>query len=312
MPLPPAEKLSLALRKNVRDEWENKKAEFEKKLSDLTGASWTIDINPLAIWPYHNDGYAKDSLGSCIASYVDGAIDQIKYYESQYGEEGIKELNAIASAHVLTMDVDESGKFSYCGGIIRDGKLVIVFNEKSLGTNISYALETKVLLDALNNAPAPEGSDSKLSFAARTSIRQEWEPKAEELRKQVADVLQNPDIKFSPNFEGQFEVLAAERKRKGTSLSEDWERSIGQYTFYYYESVLSYLKYGKFDEDDMLQEGFKEVVNKNDIAFRIVDKLEYDSYGEVVVKDGVLYIQCLPTTWGTNTSYAAQKILDQL
>ena len=51
----------------VRDDWENKKADFEKKLSDLTGASWTIDINPLAIWPYHNDGYAKDSLGSCIA-----------------------------------------------------------------------------------------------------------------------------------------------------------------------------------------------------------------------------------------------------
>jgi hypothetical protein len=42
---------------------------LEKQLSDLLGEQWAIEANPNAIWPYHNDGYAKDSLGSCIKAY---------------------------------------------------------------------------------------------------------------------------------------------------------------------------------------------------------------------------------------------------
>jgi hypothetical protein len=68
--LPPVEKFPLALRKNVRDEWENNKEGLEAELSGLLGTAWTIDINPLAIWPYHNDGYAKESLGNCIKGYA--------------------------------------------------------------------------------------------------------------------------------------------------------------------------------------------------------------------------------------------------
>jgi hypothetical protein len=64
--LPPAEKLSLALRKNVRDEWDNNKANLEKQLSEVLGETWTVEVTPNAIWPYHNGGYAKESLGSCI------------------------------------------------------------------------------------------------------------------------------------------------------------------------------------------------------------------------------------------------------
>lgn len=87
--LPPAEKLPLALRKNgmsfhpsdphgapssaanqlpVRDEWESKREDLQKELSDVLGAEWTLsEINPNALYPYAGDGYAKQSLGSCIA-----------------------------------------------------------------------------------------------------------------------------------------------------------------------------------------------------------------------------------------------------
>ncbi len=53
----------------VRDEWDSKKPDYEKQLSDILGTVWTIDINPNAIWLYYYDGYAKDSLGSCIKRY---------------------------------------------------------------------------------------------------------------------------------------------------------------------------------------------------------------------------------------------------
>lgn len=54
----------------VRDEWENKKDEYEQRLSGLLGAPWTIDINLRQVYAYAQDGYAKESPGSMIASYV--------------------------------------------------------------------------------------------------------------------------------------------------------------------------------------------------------------------------------------------------
>ena len=50
----------------VRDEFESKKEGLEKQLSDLLGETWTVDFDPKAIWPYHNNGYAETSLGDCL------------------------------------------------------------------------------------------------------------------------------------------------------------------------------------------------------------------------------------------------------
>lgn len=56
----------------VRDEWENVKAEWEKKFSDLLGVEWTINIDPLSIYPYaEENSYGSNSLGACIARYVE-------------------------------------------------------------------------------------------------------------------------------------------------------------------------------------------------------------------------------------------------
>jgi hypothetical protein len=57
-------------RRSVRDEFENNKADMEKQISDILGAAWTIDINPLVLWPYAVDGYAKERLGTCIKALV--------------------------------------------------------------------------------------------------------------------------------------------------------------------------------------------------------------------------------------------------
>ena len=51
----------------VRDEWESKIDEHKAKLGGILGAEWTFDINPLAIFPYATDDWAKTSLGSVIS-----------------------------------------------------------------------------------------------------------------------------------------------------------------------------------------------------------------------------------------------------
>ena len=39
----------------------------EKQLSDVLTVPWTVDVNPNQLYAYAADGYAKESLGSCIA-----------------------------------------------------------------------------------------------------------------------------------------------------------------------------------------------------------------------------------------------------
>ncbi|KAF5632498.1 uncharacterized protein FTJAE_7477 [Fusarium tjaetaba] len=66
--LPPLDKLPLAARKNLRDEWQNKLADFEEQLSKAMGVEWKIDIDALAVVPYGApDSWSRESPGSMIA-----------------------------------------------------------------------------------------------------------------------------------------------------------------------------------------------------------------------------------------------------
>lgn len=40
----------------------------------MFGVLWTIEVNRNALYLYAREGYAKDSLGSCILMYINNAI----------------------------------------------------------------------------------------------------------------------------------------------------------------------------------------------------------------------------------------------
>jgi len=197
----------------------------------------------------------------------------------------------------MGLEVDETTKFSYCGCEVRDGKLIIVVKPGNLGTNTYDALEARTLEQALNSAPAPAGADGAadggLSYTARTSVRQDYEAKIADVQKKIADLLNKPDIKLNPNFEANYAALKAESAKKKTDLSPDWQSYIGSQALRYFEGFAYQIDYQQFGTDDMLQEGFNEVVDKGEISILIVDKLETgdSSYNEVVIKDGVCIIQ---------------------
>jgi hypothetical protein len=227
-------------------------------------------------------------------SYMDSAIDRLKDFETKYGDEGKAELNGIAYAHVITIDIDEEKKFSYCGCDIFDGKIRILFKEGNMGVNISYALDQDVLMTALNSAPPAADAGATMSYTARTAIRQDYDPKIDENRKKIADMLEKPDFKLNPNFEANFNALKAAAGKKKSEVRDDWEKNIGYLSLSYFEGLVSQMDYQKFGDDEMMREGFNEAVESGEVVLRIVDKLSKGSYNEVLIENGILYIQVRP------------------
>ena len=216
--------------------------------------------------------------------------------------------------HELDLQYDDKKTYSYTGPTIIDGVLVILFSPEKLGTNTNDGLEKSALHKALNAAPPPpsaNGAAPALSFAARTSIKREWDPKVEEMTGKFKEMLKT-DIKLEPNFESNFAML--KKNAKAAGLREDWEARIGGFFMSYYDGLHYQMQWKQFGEDDMLQEGFQEAVTKNEIAIVVVDKLETgkSNYNECLIKDGVLCLHTTPKTWDTNINDAGQYIIDML
>ncbi|PTB70315.1 hypothetical protein BBK36DRAFT_1107249 [Trichoderma citrinoviride] len=306
--LPPIEKFSLAVRKNIRDEWENRKSEYEQRLSDMLGEPWKIDIDLRQVCAYAQDGYAAVSPGSMTSGYIDGVLYQLDRFISKHGAEGVSELNTIASARTITMDLDEDKKFTYCGCKISPaGQLVILFREGCLGTNIDYACSLENLEAALNEAPSTAGG-RPMSFAARAAVRLDWDGEAQAIERKLKEILKK-DIAVVPQFEQVFDKLSTAK-----DAPECWRQNLGSFLRMYFEGLVRYLEYQKFGEDDMLYEAFNEAVDRSTVAFRIVDKgqLKHSTYNECVIEDGTLILQTIPEYFGTNIDEAARNLIDLL
>ncbi|KAF4454765.1 hypothetical protein F53441_2843 [Fusarium austroafricanum] len=301
--LPPAEKLPLAVRKNIRDSWENTKEGHEKKLSEVLGQPWTINIDPKALYPYAEEGsWGSTSMGDLIVSYVEGVEYQLKYFIDSNGDGAKDEINEICTAHVLTMDFDEKKTVSYCGTKVSpDGELVILFTEGNLGTNTNYAADNNNLTKALNEAPS---TARPMSYVARAGIRSDYDANFQQVQEKLNKIL-GQEIAIVPNFEANFEKLKANTK------DNDWEQNFGRSHFSYLEGLVSTLEYEKFGEDEMLQEGLLEAMDKHAVHVRVVDQTKR-SYNETVIEDGILYLQTSPKDFGVNVHQVASDIVNIL
>ncbi|EXU96894.1 hypothetical protein X797_009977 [Metarhizium robertsii] len=312
--LPPVDKLPLAIRKDVRDNYESKKDELAKKISDVLDAEWTVDINPNQIYAYAKDGYAKESPGAMIAAtprtnkhtrYVEGVEWQLKDFVSKYGDAGKTEINTLVPAHVLTMDLDVDGKFTYCGcEVSESGGLVILFGPDALGTNIDSAASEENLTKALNAASAP---GLPMSYVARRSVRDEYDAQIVPIQARINEQL-GREITLRPGFEEAFEKLKA-----AADADNNWEVNLGMYVREYFDALASWLEYNKAKDDEMVREGVNEAAERGEVLFRVVDDgVVKSGYNETVVEGGALYLQTVPGNFGTNIGQVADTLMDQL
>jgi hypothetical protein len=218
--------------------------------------------------------------------YLDPFISNLKRFLDKFGPDGKSDLNAACTSHQLTIHPQESTTFSYGGLEIADGILRIVFADTYLGTNTSDVSQD--FASALKTAPPPPGGAGPLNIDARNAIREDYDPEIEKVRAKIAQLVNMPDIKLNGNFEHN----ATELAKLDKDVHYQWDKKIGQTTLAYFEGVAKAIERLGFKGDDMLQEGFQEGVEKGEICVRIVDKLgEGNSYNEVIVEKGVLYVQ---------------------
>jgi hypothetical protein len=214
---------------------------------------------------------------------MDAVTHNLKRFINMFGEDGKSELNTVCSKHQLVFAPQDTTKYSYGGLVVKHGALNLVFAENNLGTNVSDV--SVEIAKALKDAPAAPGA-SAFNIDARNSVRDKYDPNVEEVRSSIAELVNMPSLKLNPNFEHNASMLA-----KSADQNPTWDKQIGAATLAYFSSVENHLKRQGFKGDDMLQEGFQEGVEKGEICFRIVDKLTKGGYNEVIIEDGVLYVQ---------------------
>ncbi|ETI24879.1 hypothetical protein G647_04249 [Cladophialophora carrionii CBS 160.54] len=308
MPLKsPVDKLPLAVRKNVRDEWESKRPEFEAKISKTLGQPWTVTTNPNLLYVYTDDDSYKSRIGEIITWYIEPFCYNLESFVQSYGDDGKAELNSLCSEHRVELAPQtEDTTFTYGGLQIKDGVLRLVFAEGSLAVNVNDV--SQGFQEALKSAAASSGGASAFNINARQSVRESYDPEIGALQKAIGELVGVPNIQLNPNFEQNAAVLT----QAGDKVRSDWDKVLGSATLSYFDGLKYQLERAGFKGDDMLQEGFQEGISKNEIAFRVVEKLKNGSYHETLVEDGVLVMQTTPENFWTNTSDIGSKILDIL
>jgi len=297
-PKPAIAKLPLAVRKDIRDNFDAKQEDFQARIKELVGTDFTININAAEVWAYAEEG--NTSAGTCFAGYVEGFISALKNFMSKYEENGKTFFNGAVTQSELTLTVNPLGdKGETITSDVKDGVYRILFRHDRLGYNQNWLDDT--MLPAIESAPR-EG----FSLSAKNSIENDYEAEIDELREEINKIV-GTEVTLDPNFEENYKALSAAKDKVSDN---NWQARIGSVVLGYFKGLKYQLESQGFGGDDMLQEGLQEIVETKTFKVRVVPKTK--STNETVVEDGVVYLQCAPDRWGYNSNDMGEGLLKLL
>jgi len=302
MPAPskaPLDKLPLAVRKDIRDNYETPhKANLEKQISDLLGRPYTIDVNLNECLAYSTTAQNGDALNN----YFKYFITRLDTYVNKHGEEGKTHFNEAVSNSKISIAVEPTGEKSSTTGKVVDGVYVIHFPQDYWGS--WQQISDDDFLKAIDEVPR---ADNALPLIVKNGIKNDYDSKIDKVRKDLGETLAIPDLIIQPNFDANYAFL-----KKQKSPPSGYDYNLGKATIDYLEGCLNRLNSQGFKGDDMLQEGIQEVLATKTIEVCAVEKLEKKDTNEAILKDGKLYLNALPADWGSWCSYMGEGILEQL
>lgn len=284
-PKPALDKLPLAVRKDIRDKYDENKADLESQISKLLGTSFTLEINPNEVVAYVKED-SRVSIGGMFTSYVNGFISALKSYLEKYGDDGKAHFNAAVSKSQLSINVNELGDSGpTISADVKDGVYRILFNHDRVGYNMSS--QNDWILPAIEAVPT-----GGFSLQAKSSI-ESYNDQIGDLQKEIAGITGIPNVALDPNFEENYKALSALPDSK-------WQANFGRVHISYFEGLKAQLESQGFKKDDMLQEGLQEVLESKTFKIRIVKKTTGDKTNETIIEDGVVYLQTTVERWNYN------------
>lgn len=212
-------------------------------------------------------------------------MKRLKDFITQQGDGAKSEINSLAPNHKLVLTADDANQTKYTTCDFKDGNFRIVFHEDQFGRWQSDAFQD--ISKVVDKASA--ASSGPLSLVARSAIEKQYNPEIDAVQKEMATVLNLPDVILNPNFEANAGVLA------GNKDVRPWQATFGQQTLKHFQEMIEGLKKAKFHEDDMLQEGLTEALESKEFSLNIVKKLETkETWNEILLKDGKVILNVSP------------------
>ncbi|KAJ7838024.1 hypothetical protein B0H14DRAFT_2361997 [Mycena olivaceomarginata] len=224
-PKPAMAKLPLAVRKDIRDNFDAKKEDFQGRIKELVGADFTININAAEVWAYAEE--SNTSAGTCFSGYVEGFISALKTFMNKFDDNGKAYFNEAVTQSELTLTVNPLGdKGETITSAVKDGVYCIMFRHDRLGYNQNWLDDT--MLPAIESAPR-EG----FSLSAKNSIENDYEAEVDEVRDAITKLC-GTEFTLDPNFEEIYSVLTA----AGESVSDKtWQARIGATVLGYFKGL---------------------------------------------------------------------------
>ncbi|KAF2759633.1 hypothetical protein EJ05DRAFT_474713 [Pseudovirgaria hyperparasitica] len=319
-------RINMIARKDFRDRFEAEKPGHEKFFSSLFGGEWTIKLDPSNLFTYTEEKDASMFGYYCNKYFADGQVrDNLANFTKEYAADGITQINKLAHTHTITIEPSSS---TSAGLDFADGKFRILFSEPDGFTSgASYwsgSLSSAVSAAEASGPQTSAGQPRQMSIVAKRDIRDRFEAEIGPIEERVRKYLQAPDFTLDPNFEANYAFYAAwEEELKADpdetairQVEKGWEGMIGYFTLKYFVRLADYLRDEGFAKDEMLREGFKEVVNANWVVVRQVeDEVFKDARGnteDAVIEDGVLVFRTTRKAFGWNEGRCVMKIMDLL
>ncbi|KAJ7281441.1 hypothetical protein C8J57DRAFT_1056916 [Mycena rebaudengoi] len=221
-PKPAVAKLPLAVRKDIRDNFDAKKEDLESRIKALVGVDFHININAAEVWAYAEAD--NTSAGTCFSGYVEGFISALQRFVEKYEEHGKTFFNEAVAQSELTLAVHPLGdKGETIAAEVKDGVYRILFRHDRLGYNQNWQDDT--ILPAIQAVPR-EG----FSLSATHSIENDFDAEIDEVKAEINTILGMDDVILDPNFSEVYKALSELK-------DNDWQASIGSTVMNYFKGL---------------------------------------------------------------------------
>jgi len=281
-------KLSLEVRKNIRDEWDPKQESLRQGIKASTGVDWQIEIDWNAVYSSINEkNNFKNRPGNAAFNTIQGFI---KNTTKQLEDTLVKDafLQAVPKKTIVYAVQPKLTQGGYCDILFLDGMLALHSKSDAMCTNIN-----DIGQNLINLIPSPE----KLTWVQKKNIRDEWEKKRENIEK-ILKAATDCDWKFELNWENILELVPD---------NNTYKKRPGYFVFESINGLSNHIS--KKCKDSMVKEALLDAVTKRTITYKVLPQNEVKgSLFDVKIEDGMIAICVKPDRICTNVGEIGQNL----